>query len=244
MRLYPPTYTSAKRLRFGQRLVRGLERSSDSAPLAAPITIHNDSLREAYIARQALEPAVEDRSDDVRFAELEAEAHVRRLHRRTQELDGDRVGAATRVGFPSGLTAVIAVKGQSQQREFTKLRTAYAESNNPIVAAHREELVALADKAIALFNPAYDAWVEAVGARDAAFTLEVLRRREHRRAVNSVFGGLRSLFPDDRGLQDALVPTLASARSRSATDDEEVDDAGPTDDPINDAILTDAEADA
>lgn len=230
MKLYPSTTSTPRRLRFGERLVRGLSRLPQTAPLADTVRLHNASLRAAHEARVALEPAVEDRSDDVRFGEVDAESFARRLNARCRELDGDRAGAVTRVGFPDGLSVVLAPQGEAQGQSFQRLRTAYAESADPTVAAHRDELVGLADKAIAAFVPAYAAWVDAVRARDAAFTVELLRRREHRRAVNAVFGAIRSAFPEDRRLQDAIVPDLAVARGRSAEDEDDGDDGpAPTD---------------
>ncbi len=226
MKLYPNDAGSELRLRFGARLARGLRRSAATAPLAAGVDAVQKSLEDAFKARQALMAPVEYAADDLRFAELDAERHIRRCHARCRELDGDRAGAITNAVFPNGLTAEVAPKGQEQAKAIDALRTRIEKSNNEKLAAHRAELVAMIDAANKVFRPAYDAWVGAVQARDAAFSVERIRRDEHRRTIDAVFGGIRQAFPDDPAMREAIVPRLQGRRRAQEEADDGDDDAG------------------
>jgi len=99
------------------------------------------------------------------------------------------------------------------------------ESKENALDPHRAALLALVDLAIAAFVPAYEAWTNAVAARDAAFSVEKLRRREHRRSMDAIFGGIREALPEDPQLREAIVPPLDV---RSVKDDEEEEDAPVT----------------
>ena len=206
MRLYSTKAESTDILRYGRRLKKGLMRFAQTRGLAAALDAPQAALAEAEAATKATEAPLDDASDDLKFAELDAEALVRRVWSRARELDGDRNGPITLVGFPNGVTVVIAPKGSGQKRTLVALRKAYAESNAPELAPHREEILAKCDEALAVFTPAFDAWEAAAAANASAFATEKRRRVEHRRTVDALFGGLREALPGDRKLQDAIVP--------------------------------------
>ena len=46
--------------------------------------------------------------------------------------------------------------------------------------------------------------------------------------MNALFGGVHSTFPEDRALQDALVPDLPTRRAATVADEED-DDPTPND---------------
>jgi len=220
MRLYRSNSESVDILRYGRRLEKGLARFPETAPLAATLATPQSALKAATAATEALQAPLDDASDDLKFAENAAESQVRRLHNRCQELDGDRAGPITKVGFPEGLTVVLVPKGSAQKTAFEDLRAAYNDSGLPAVEPQRAALVALCDAALATFSPAYAAWTAAQERYDRAFATEVLRRGEHRRTVDGIFGGIREAFPRDRRVQDAIVPRVAGASDK--------DDAEPT----------------
>ena len=222
MRLYLGSAASADILRFGRRLKKGLGRFEKTRHLANVLDVTQAALAAAHAATEALEAPLDDASDDLKFAELEAEAQVRRLWNRTKELDGDRVGPITKVGFPDGITAVLAPKGRAQGAALQKLRAAYDDSNAPEVAAHKTELLAACDDARALLAPAIEAWEAADEAYDKAFATEVRRRGEHRRTVDAIFGGIREALPGETKLQNAIVPRVdkPGKPAKSDTDDD------------------------
>lgn len=224
MRLYASSLESVGRLRFGRRLMKALARFERTADLAEPLREAQIALAEAERARAALEEPLDDASDDLRFAELACEAQIRRVFNRCKELDGDRIGPVTKVGFGKGVTAVIAPKGASQAKALAKLHGDYKDANVAELAPHRDAIVQLLDQAKSSFQTALDAYEGAFTARLTAFSLEKLRRAEHRRTVDAIFGGIREAFPGDTALHNAIVPRVD--RSESRDDDEPDDDDG------------------
>ena len=170
--------------------------------------------------------SLDDASDDLKFAELEAEGRVRRVFNRCRELDGDRAGPICQALFPDGLTVVLLPQGANQKLALERLRATIHSSNLAELAAHKDALVAVCDEAIGLFAPAFDAWRTAKDSFDRAYLAEAQRRDEHRRTVDAIFGGIRQALPRDRRLQDAIVPQV-EAPPRRAPDDDGDDDGPP-----------------
>lgn len=231
MRLYPINMSSDGRLRFGRRLIRGLGRVDATRGLAAAVERVQGPLVEAARARESLEEPVELASDDVAFGELDAEGKLRRVFHRARELDGDRPGVVTNIGFPDGLGAVVAPKGQAQADALADVRRRYAESREEALAPHRDALVALVDQAIAAFAPAYQRWATAKKALADAYALERLRRDEHRRTLDAVFGGIREALPGDAAVRNTIVPRLGSG---STSDNDDNDEPSPAPAPVAD----------
>lgn len=235
MRLYRASAQSDDILRYGRRLKKGVMRYAATRALGDTLDGPQAALQEAAAARVALQAPLDDASDDLKFAELDAESKIRRVYSRCRELDGDREGPISQLGFPNGLTVLLVPKGANQKAAFEKLRGAFQNSNLAELAPHKDSLVALCDEALALFVPAFEAWDAAKDRYNQAFAVETQRRSEHRRTVDAIFGGIRQALPRDRRLQDAIVPQgEGNGRRRNDADDETEDD----DEPMNDETPT------
>lgn len=223
MGLYRDDSSSEVRLRFGRRLENGLKRYEETAGLVPALVTVQDNLAAAVKNTAKLEEAADIADDDLEFAEHQAEQRLRRCHSRCRELDGDRVGAVTRAVFPDGLTAAIAPKGESQGKAIDEVRTRIDRSELAKVVAAKADLLALADEAKAIFDPAYQAWTSAFVAHGKAFATEKIRREEHRRTASSIIGGIREAFPDDTAIRKLVIPSTPSTprRRRAAVDDDE-----------------------
>ncbi|AKF10707.1 hypothetical protein [Sandaracinus amylolyticus] len=168
----PTTAHLAERVETGERVLRDAAQATEAA---------EDARVEAYARLVRADYALDART---RRVELEVLTAVLR----------DRSTPGYRACFPQGLTALIALRGEEQERATRSLVAALGVHFPDVAAAHGAALTELAAAAVT----AERAWLETERLLSAAMGDERLARVELIRALQRNEGALIELFPGDK----------------------------------------------
>lgn len=149
--------------------------------------------------------------DRCRAAELDAFSQVHK----------NRSAPEYRAAFPHGLSALIALRGEEQERAVRTLCAKLRERMPVLADRHEAELVRLA----AAGTEAERAWKQAETDAAAAFAEEQIARSELVRQLHKSEGALRTLYPGQpRRVRSFFRPT----RRRGAASDDGGPEVPPT----------------
>lgn len=235
MRLYRLRASAAVALGYSEDLMLGLELFDETRPLIATVNALHEPLEAAAEAAKSLVKPRRKAKRARDLAEWRAERIVDELASLCEVADNHRPrGATSRAVFPDGVAPVKAPKGPAQVRAFEKLANDLANANDTKVKTIAESTLPKLRAATAALASAEAEYQTARKAWREAEDLEDLRLSEHRRAMDSLLGELRKLFPGDRTLQNLIVPDIDDGDERGDGGDAgsggnaPTPDAGPT----------------
>lgn len=215
MRLYRLRASAAVALGYSEDLMLGLELFDETRSLIPTVQSVHEPLEAAAEAAKAL---VKPRRKAKRLrdvAEWRAERVIDEIGGLCESADNHRPrGATSRAVFPEGVGPVKAPKGPAQVRQLEKLINDLGNASDPKVKTIAEAtLPKLRLAATALVSAEADYQAARKAWREAE-DLEDLRLSEHRRAMDSLLGELRKLYPGDRAIQDLIVPDVDDGDER------------------------------
>jgi len=220
MRKYPAGAGAQHRALYGIALTAGLEQFEATRPLAAGFRTINDALIALQLEKSPLLTALTVARAGVRVGDYQFDRVVRQIDRACQLADGGARGPVFRAVFPDHVSCVVSPTGVGQVAAgdafVRRLEAAGVEG----VAAIREAWLPELKTRLADLKAA-------VAARDeAGVKLAGYRAREealcedHELALERVMGQVRTLYPRQRDLWNAIFPPADRPREAPELDDD------------------------
>ncbi|AKF09452.1 hypothetical protein [Sandaracinus amylolyticus] len=165
-----------------------------TAHLAERIESAERTLRDAADATDAAEDARVEAYARLVRADFQSDQQIREIDLLLLAAVGrDRSSAGYRACLPRGMSELVAMRGEEQERAVRSLVTELGARFPALATAHGEALTTLAAGA----TTAERAWLEAERLTSAARGAERLARVELIRALQRNEGALREIFPGD-----------------------------------------------
>lgn len=230
MLLYRKGAATPIRVAFAEELALGCERFPETADIAPAATAANEPLEAAHAARVAKEKPLRLARVGRRFAEFDVETVVRDVYGACKRADGNRVGPIVKVVFPKGLAVVVAPSGKAQLDAVDALERRINGATDAKLAPLKADFAARLGAAASAFASAETAYRDAYKAWSDAFDEERLRRDDHYRTMDKLFGLIRAAFPTDAARREVVVPEGPNGkRSKKGDDDETETPTAPSD---------------
>lgn len=221
MRKYRTDANSQERYKYGVELVEGLRFFPETAGLADPFVVVNDSVKDQRQARLDAELAVLPYRARVRFADFEFDGTTRSISKTAEIADGGQRGQIHGAIFPNGLGPVVVPSGEGQVKPGGTFVERFKASNVPGIEKVRQEWLPKAEDALAKLVAAVDGRRAAYQAVANARIAEEVAMDDHELAVEKLMGEVRATFPKDRRRWDVIFPAVRSSRGGSAPDADE-----------------------
>ncbi|UJR87099.1 hypothetical protein [Sandaracinus amylolyticus] len=166
-----------------------------TAHLAERVEIAERRLRDAEDATEAAEDARVEAYARLVRADFDVDQRIREVELLVLgAVSRDRSNVGYRACFPRGLSDLVAMRGEEQERGVRSLVNELSARFPELAAAHGEALTTLASAA----TTAERAWLESERLASAAIGAERLARVELIRVLQRNEGALREVFPGDQ----------------------------------------------
>lgn len=218
MKMYPKNSSSVVRVEFGWLLIALLRAFQVIAEIADAFEKLNDRLEDASSVAWATKKVLKKAMAALQAAEFRVDRAIRSVSRAAESADGGRRGPVHEILFPDGLGAVVHPSGRNQLQPARDLVTRMKSSTHPGVVSFSQEWLAKVEDKVNALASGVAAYNEASDAYEAAFQTELALREEHYRSVDEIGGHVRTAFPGDRAMQNAVFPV---SRPRRATSSDE-----------------------
>ncbi|MRG94187.1 hypothetical protein [Polyangium spumosum] len=228
MRKYRDNAASIVRVEYGVDLIAGLALFPETAPAAAEMQTVNDALGAQYEKRRALRVPVIKTRAALRFAEYSVERVIRSALRAAEIEDGGRRGRICASVFPKGVKPILRPVGKRQVKPLKDLVERLQHSKVAGIEAYRAAWLLKLSDALVSFEAAVAAHLSALSAQDEAFKVELALRDAHHDTVERIMGQVRTAFPRDRAIQNAIFPVVDEAEASTTSDDDTPEEPIPS----------------